>query len=158
MNKALNIHWMFLLPLLLLSCDDAVDVKFDVVEFKKKREQWQNKAIINYNFEYQSSGLGIETYHINVANDKITTADYVYDGQAIPVTDGVKTITGLFDEIENDYLDPYYSKGFYLSEIIVEYDDVYGYPKFVKRVYKGSALGVTCGNYSWNINDFTPIK
>lgn len=156
MNKALNIHWMFLLPLLLLSCDDGVDVKFDTHEFKKKKEQWQNKEITNYSFEYQSTGLGIETYHIKVANNKITTADYVYDGQTIPVTEGVKTINGLFDEIENDYRDPYYSKGFYLSEIIVEYDDVYGYPKFVKHVYKGSDLGVTDGNYSWRINTFAP--
>ena len=69
------------------------------------------------------------------------------------------TIDDIFEEIENTFNSPMYEKVskntyWYCSEIIVEYDETYFYPKSVIFNHQGKNMGITDTDLSYIITHF----
>jgi hypothetical protein len=144
-----------------LSCGkDRVKVDFDYGRFKKMRAAWEDLNISNYSFTYSFRGFGCWSNRYTVAGDSVTATEHVTSDCPFYSTGDKYTIDDVFRQIEHRYKDPYLEKVsnrtyFYCSEIVIEYDTDYYFPKQFEFIYEGRNMDVTDTENVQTVTDFT---
>ena len=140
---------------------DSDLVSFDYDNFKKKRSGWEELGIHSYSYTYTFRGFGCWSVRNTVKSDTVYSS--VPDSLECPLHGHGDpcTIDEVFQMIEDRYEDPYLDKVsfntyFYCSEIKIEYDSLYFFPKEFEFVYEGKNMEVTDTENMQVLKDFEP--
>ena len=162
MQKSLSLLIICVLDFCLLSCKKELDVTFDSKAFAYNKKQWEQLNIKNYSFEYQWGGFGFVVPCTIVVRDskiqELIPNDERYSHLELN-PEHYMTIDDIFKEIENTFNNPMYKKYdkntyWYCHEILVEYDEIYFFPKFVAFNHRGKNMGITDTDYCHRITYF----
>ena len=127
-----------LIPILFIcffnSCSSDVELSGEKKEFSQARQKWNSAQIKNYNMHERMSCFcgGLLEWDVFVKNgikDKVEYDESQAFGQTYDdIFNQARTIEDVFD-----FLESLLNRD--LASLIVEYDDVYGFPKLISIDY-----------------------
>lgn len=131
--------YKILIPLLfvcfLISCTSDVELSEEKREFNQARQKWNSAQIQNYEMHERISCFcgGLLEWDVFVKNgikDKVEYDESQAFGQTYDdIFDQARTIEDVFD-----FLESLLNRGD-LASLVIEYDDVYGFPKLISIDY-----------------------
>ena len=152
-------HYFFMLLSIFLfgNCILPRYINFDREMFNENYNKWKSQNIENYSFIYSSHGFAPYSIKFEV-NDGEVVSVVSEDEYPYHIEDEGRTIDTCFDEILNFYNDRngkiYSSWEMYYTDIVVEYNQNYGYPESWYYIFYCPESLAVDGNFSRAITDF----